>query len=262
MGVWGVKYFLHHRQPPPTPTRANATDVIKYYSHDLGDSVRRCPRSARHQTAVLACRTVQFHRRCVQPHLILVGCVSCARRRRSSKMKQQLDVLSDNRCFGGQQKVYEHDRLVATLQSHINCAIILCYRFERFLNSRRNMDFLMLQVQIIFLWLKNRYIILYLYFLNFIFDCILCFSVFCQLNICHLITRQTPTRFKLNLSASKKLNPEFLLLHTIAPAAAACSCTQVHYYNRYVVRRISFCFWHVIFVSLTFPIIIDRTDDE
>jgi len=38
----------------------------------------------------------------------------------SNNMKQQLDVVSDNRCFGGQQKVYEHDRSVATL-----CVVLL-----------------------------------------------------------------------------------------------------------------------------------------
>jgi len=32
----------------------------------------------------------------------------------SDYKKQQLDLLSDNRSFGGQQKVYEHDRSVAT----------------------------------------------------------------------------------------------------------------------------------------------------
>jgi len=38
----------------------------------------------------------------------------------SNNMKQQLDEVSDNRCFGGQQKVYEHDRSVATL-----CVVLL-----------------------------------------------------------------------------------------------------------------------------------------
>lgn len=38
----------------------------------------------------------------------------CASRQRSDNTKQQLDLVSNNRSFGGQQKVYEHDRSVAT----------------------------------------------------------------------------------------------------------------------------------------------------
>jgi len=37
----------------------------------------------------------------------------CESRQCSNNKKQQLDLLSDNRSFGGQQKVYEHYRSVA-----------------------------------------------------------------------------------------------------------------------------------------------------